>query len=56
MMLEQLRFKRRLKKDIILVKGKEEILKNLDLYGINKATLFPEIDNVAEYLKEKYNK
>ena len=31
--------------------NKEQILKELDKLGINSATLFPEIDNVANYLK-----
>lgn len=43
------------KRLILLVKNKEKILKELDTLSINRATLFPEIDYVAEYLKEKYN-
>lgn len=35
---------------------KDSILKELDRLGINKSTLFPEIDKVAEYIKEKYTK
>lgn len=36
--------------------NKENILRELDLFSINKAALFPEIDDVAEYIKEKYTK
>ena len=40
---------------IIIEKSKKElILKELDKLGINKSTLFPEIDKVADYIKEKY--
>lgn len=40
----------------IIIKNskKESILKELDKLGINKSTLFPEIDKVADYIKEKY--
>lgn len=34
---------------------KKLILKELDTLGINEATLFPELDNQARYLKNKYN-
>lgn len=33
------------------IRNKEQILKDLDKLGINSATLFPDIDNVARYLK-----
>ena len=39
---------------IIKSSKKELILKELDNLGINKSTLFPEIDKVADYIKEKY--
>ena len=39
---------------IIKSSKKELILKELDKLGINKSTLFPEIDKVADYIKEKY--
>lgn len=32
--------------------NKEEIIHELDTYSINRATLFPEIENVAGYVKE----
>lgn len=38
--------------DRIIIKNKKAILNELESLGINKATLFPEIDMVAEYLKE----
>ena len=41
-------------KIIIKNSKKESILKELDKLGINKSTLFPEIDKVADYIKEKY--
>ena len=42
---------------IIIEKSKKDsILKELDNLGINKSTLFPEIDKVADYIKEKYTK
>ena len=42
------------KRIIIDHKSKETILTELDWIGINKSTLFPEIDKVADYIKEKY--
>lgn len=42
------------KRIIIDHKSKGDILKELDKLGINKSTLFPEIDKVADYIKEKY--
>ena len=43
------------KRIIILVKNKDKILKELDKISINDATLFPEIESVANYIKRKYN-
>lgn len=42
------------KKIIVLVNNKQEILNDLDFYYINQAKLFPEIDNVSQYLKDKF--
>lgn len=42
------------KRIILIVKDKEKILRELDVLSINRASLFPEIDDVAEYIKEKY--
>lgn len=39
----------------LCISNKKNILQELDLLSINKSTLFPEIDYVAEYIKEKYN-
>ena len=38
---------------IIKKSAKKEILDTLSCLGFNKLTLFPEIDKVAEYIKEK---
>ncbi len=35
-------------------KSKETILKELDIVGINESTLFPELENQAAYLKNRY--
>lgn len=48
------RYKRNDKKIIVLVDNKESILNELDLFGINKAKLFPEIETVALSLKDKF--
>ena len=48
---KQQEIKRRL---IIKSSDKERIIKELSKLGINKSTLFPEIDKVADYIKEKY--
>lgn len=42
------------KKVIFVVSNKEEIMNELDTLSINRATLFPEIDDVAEYIRGKY--
>lgn len=39
---------------IIKSSNKENIKNELNNLGINKSTLFPEIDKVADYIKEKY--
>ena len=38
----------------VRIKDKEKILKQLERIGINEATLFPEMEHVAGYLKERY--
>ena len=43
------------KRIIIKSNEKKEILKELEIFGINKGFLFPEIDKVAEDIKAKYN-
>lgn len=39
---------------IIKANAKKGIMKQLDKFSINKASLFPEIEDVAEYIKGKY--
>lgn len=48
---KQSEVKRRL---IIKSSHKQDIKNELSKLGINKSTLFPEIDKVADYIKEKY--
>ncbi len=43
------------KKQIIIIDKKAEIIKQLGILGITKASLFPEIDDVADDIKEKYS-
>lgn len=40
-----------IEKIIIKSSARKEIKKSLDMYGINKATLFPGLDGIAEYLE-----
>jgi len=42
------------KRLIIKSSDKENIKKELRKLGVNESTLFPEIDKVADYIKEKY--
>ena len=51
---DKLRLKSGQKSLLLCVTNKKEILKELDLLSINKSTLFPEIDNVSEYICKKY--
>ena len=44
------------KRIIFVVEEKNKILEELDVLSINRASLFPEIDDVAEYIREKYRK
>lgn len=53
--LSKFRYKSRGKKVIVLVSNKKKILAQLDRYSINRATLFPEIESVSEYIKKKYS-
>lgn len=53
--LSKFRYKSRGKKVIVLVSNKNKILVQLDRYSINRATLFPEIESVSEYIKKKYS-
>ena len=51
---EQLRLISKDKMVLLLVTNKQKILNELDLLSINKSTLFPEIDSVSDYIKNKY--
>jgi len=42
------------KQVLVFVNNKDSILNELDLLSINKSTLFPEIDYVADYIRSKY--
>lgn len=42
------------KRTVLIIKDKDKILKELDVLSVNQASLFPEIDDVAEYIREKY--
>lgn len=53
--LNKFRYRKDDKILIILIENKSEIEKELNAYSINKATLFPEIDSVSQYIKEKYS-
>ena len=39
------------KKIICIIDQKEDMLQKLELLGINKAKIYPEIDDVADYIK-----
>lgn len=54
--LNELRYRRNGKTLVVIVNDKRKIMKELATYGITQATLFPEIDDVAEYIKNKFNK
>lgn len=49
--LEEFRYRSSKKKTLLFVEKKESILKELEACSISKATLFPEIERVSEYLK-----
>ena len=53
-----IRGKKSISKERLIIKSseKELILDELDNLGINKSTLFPEIDKVADYIKDKIQK
>jgi hypothetical protein len=54
--LEKFRYKNHGKKVIVLIENKNKILKQLETFSVNRATLFPEIECVSEYIKDKYSK
>lgn len=53
--LNQFRYRDNGKTVIFLIDKKEEILKQLADFSINHATLFPEIECVSEFIKDKFN-
>lgn len=53
--LNQFRYKENGKTVILLIDKKEKVLKQLENFSINHATLFPEIECVSEYIKDKFN-
>lgn len=53
--LERFRYKNKGKKVILLISNKKKILEQLEQYSINRASLFPEIECVSDYIKQKYN-
>ena len=52
--LNQFRYKKKGKTVIVLVSNKKKILEQLSTFSINRATLFPEIECVADYIKNIY--
>ena len=52
--LEEFRYRENGKKAVILFNEKKKLLEQLETFSINRATLFPEIECVDEYLKNKY--
>ncbi len=54
--LEEFRYRENGKKIIALITKKQKILEQLEAFSINRAALFPEIECVSEYIKDKYSK
>lgn len=52
--LAKFRYRQHGKKVVILIDKKKKILEQLEAFSINRAALFPEIECVSEYLKNKY--
>lgn len=52
--LNKFRLKNKNKTVVFLIKNKDKILKQLSNFSINRATLFPEIECVADHIKNKY--
>lgn len=52
--LNHFRYKKKGKTLVVLVSNKKKIMNQLSAFSINRATLFPEIECVAEYIKNTY--
>lgn len=53
--MESFRYREHGKKVVVLLDKKKQILDQLETFSINRASLFPEVECVAEYLKNKYS-
>ena len=53
--IESFRYRENGKKVVVLLDKKKRILDQLETFSINRAALFPEVECVAEYLKNKYS-
>ena len=53
--MEGFRYREHGKKVVVLLDKKKQILDQLETFSINRASLFPEVECVAEYLKNKYS-
>lgn len=51
---EKFRYKENNKKVVLLISNKKSVMEQLETFSINYASLFPEIDCVANYIKQKY--
>lgn len=54
--LEKFRYYENGKKVVVIIKNKKAIMSQLEAFSINRATLFPEIECVSEYISRKYAK
>lgn len=54
--LETMRYLEDNKRQIFVIENKSKIIKQISALDVNKASLFPEIDDVAEYLKTEWIK
>lgn len=53
-LMEKFKYKNKNKRIVVIIDKKKKILKELSNFSINGATLFPEIECVAEYIKGQY--
>ena len=51
--LEKLRVNINGKRVILIIRNKDHIMKQLNVYGIHQTKIYPEIDSVAEYIKNR---